>query len=131
MDKTPKFNYRKFYEEKTGKKIPKDFDVHHIDLNRENNDIMNLVAIPKKLHHNYHKSLYEIQGKVQYLIDFQIQINPFTSLCNNHRYLKEWEDLTAVFHTTTEIRNWTDYRNFLLGIIHPCGNVFHIQNISY
>jgi len=63
MSNQTKFNYRKFYEQKTGKKIPKDFDIHHIDFNRENNDIMNLVAIPKKLHHNYHKSLYEIQGR--------------------------------------------------------------------
>jgi hypothetical protein len=60
MDKTPKFNYRKFYEEKTGKKIPKDFDVHHIDLNRENNEIENLVAIPKHLHKKYHSLLCKI-----------------------------------------------------------------------
>lgn len=125
------FNYRKFYEKQTGKKIPKDFDVHHIDFNRENNDIMNLVAIPKELHRNYHKSLYDIQGKMQYTIDFTITTHPFTSLCNNHSHTKEWNDLTTVFHATTKIRNWTDYRNCLLGIIHTCGNVFQIQNINY
>ena len=131
MDKRPKFNYRKFYEQKTGKKIPKDFDIHHIDFNRQNNDIINLVAIPKKLHLQYHKALYEIQYQMEYKINFKIKISQFTNLCNNQFSLKEWDDLTAVFYTTTEIRNWTDYRNFLLGIMHPCGNVFHIQNINY
>lgn len=131
MDKKPTFNYRKFYEKQTGKKVPKDFDIHHIDFNRENNDIMNLVAIPKKLHLKYHKALYEIQYQMEYKINFKIQISKFTNLCNNQFNAKEWEDLTTVFHTTTEIRNWADYRNFLLGIIHPCGNIFHIQNINY
>lgn len=131
MSHQTKFNYRKFYEKQTGKKIPKDFDIHHIDFNRENNDIANLVAIPKELHSEYHRALYQIQYQVEYKINFKIKISQFTNLCNNQFHFKEWEDLTTVFHTTTEIRNWVDYRNFLLGTIHPCGNVFHIKNINY
>ena len=61
----------------------------------------------------------------------EIQKNPFVLLYNNHKYLKEWEDLTAVFNATTEVRNWADYRNFLLGTLQPCGNIFHIQHINY
>ena len=129
--KKSKFNYRKFYEKQTNKKVPKDFDVHHIDLNRENNDIVNLVAIPKELHQKYHTSLYDIQGKKEYTVNFTIQKNPFVLLYNNHKYLKEWEDLTAVFNATTEVRNWADYRNFLLDTLQPCGNIFHIQHINY
>lgn len=33
------------------------YDVHHIDLNHDNNDVKNLVLVPKILHHQYHFSL--------------------------------------------------------------------------
>lgn len=54
-------NYRKIYEIALKEKVPKDFDVHHIDLNHENNDIKNLVAIPKTLHQKFHKCVNEIE----------------------------------------------------------------------
>ena len=47
---------RKFYEQQTGKKLPSGFDVHHIDFNPENNDILNLLALPSKVHSDYHKN---------------------------------------------------------------------------
>lgn len=47
-------NYRKFYEEETGETIPEGYEIHHIDHDRKNNDIDNLVALPKKLHRRYH-----------------------------------------------------------------------------
>lgn len=49
-------NYRKFYEKYYNIKIPVNWEIHHIDANRKNNDITNLIMIPKKLHsalHNY------------------------------------------------------------------------------
>ena len=48
-------NYREFYEDQTGVKIKKGFEIHHIDQNRKNNSIENLIAIPKKLHRQFHK----------------------------------------------------------------------------
>jgi len=47
-------NYRKFYQEELGIILDKSYHVHHIDGNRQNNDIVNLVALPKKLHLKYH-----------------------------------------------------------------------------
>lgn len=52
---------RKYYEEITGRQIPKGFEVHHIDFDRSNNDINNLVALPKGLHRDYHKWLTRAQ----------------------------------------------------------------------
>lgn len=49
-------NYRTFYQKKTGIKLLKNYEVHHLDHDRNNNSIINLVAVPKKLHSNYHKS---------------------------------------------------------------------------
>lgn len=47
-------DYRKKYEDYFGIELGDDMDVHHIDFNRENNDIDNLLAIPSELHTRYH-----------------------------------------------------------------------------
>lgn len=54
-------NYRKFYAEYYGIKWdPKKFQVHHIDGDRSNNSIENLVLLPTELHQLFHKtSAYE------------------------------------------------------------------------
>lgn len=52
-----RFRYRKYYEESVGTKIDKDYEIHHLDFNRHNNYIINLVALPKYLHRKYHNTL--------------------------------------------------------------------------
>ena len=47
--------YRVFYENHYGIKIPPEYEIHHIDFNRENNAIENLLLIPKTLHRKLHK----------------------------------------------------------------------------
>jgi hypothetical protein len=54
-------NYRKIYAEYYGD-IPKGFVIHHMDHNKKNNDIDNLIAIPISLHASYH-ALY---NKIKY-----------------------------------------------------------------
>lgn len=49
-------NYRKMCSEEYGE-IPKGWEVHHIDWNHHNNEIINLIAIPKPLHDLIHKML--------------------------------------------------------------------------
>jgi hypothetical protein len=46
--------YKKLYEEVHGK-IETGNDIHHIDWNHENNDISNMISIPKKIHKLVHK----------------------------------------------------------------------------
>ena len=48
-------SYRKDYCSYLGYDITECYHVHHIDHDRENNKINNLVAIPKTLHSLYHK----------------------------------------------------------------------------
>ena len=43
-------NYRKKYERFYCEEIPEGYEVHHLDMNRGNNRISNLIAIPKQLH---------------------------------------------------------------------------------
>lgn len=47
-------NYRKLYENHYGIKIPQDFDIHHIDGDRGNNAIENLVLLPRTTHETLH-----------------------------------------------------------------------------
>ena len=47
-------NYRKLYEKHYGIKIPPEYDIHHIDFNRDNNSIENLLLLPKDLHRKLH-----------------------------------------------------------------------------
>ena len=54
-------NYRKYYEKCLDIKIPKGFVIHHIDFDRNNNDISNLLMLPKDLHEEYHKVLGELR----------------------------------------------------------------------
>ena len=46
--------YRKYFQDYYGIKLNKNYDIHHIDLNHENNQISNLMILPKKLHNKYH-----------------------------------------------------------------------------
>lgn len=47
-------DYRLKYKRYYGIDFDKDFDVHHIDGDRNNNDINNLLVLPSKLHHQLH-----------------------------------------------------------------------------
>lgn len=49
-------NYREKYKRYYGITFGKEYAIHHIDGNRENNDISNLLLLPTKLHSRYHAS---------------------------------------------------------------------------
>lgn len=54
-------NYRKLFEQSYNIKIPDDMEIHHIDLDHNNNELENLMIIPKELHNEYHKVLSEFE----------------------------------------------------------------------
>lgn len=47
-------DYRKYYKEYYGIEFGSKYDIHHIDFNRSNNDISNLIVLPHLLHSKYH-----------------------------------------------------------------------------
>lgn len=115
-------NYRKFYEEQTKTKLPKNFEVHHIDLNRENNDISNLVAIPKKLHQELHSrfdSLYIPENKFELLPQgiLGTKGSGFNWFVFNQ--FKLYEEVCS------EVSKWIDHRDYLRGLI------MNINNLKY
>ena len=54
MSKKRSHKARKIYAEYFGIEIPKDMEIHHIDEDPENDDIKNLLMLPKELHQRYH-----------------------------------------------------------------------------
>lgn len=50
-------NYRKIYKDHYNIDFNSDYVIHHIDFDRNNNDISNLLLLPKTLHMRYHELL--------------------------------------------------------------------------
>ena len=61
-------NYRKLYTEQIGK-IPYNWDIHHIDFNHDNNNIDNLIAVPKIVHKVIHQTGYLERKEIEDLIE--------------------------------------------------------------
>ena len=103
-------NYRELYESKTKTKIPNCFDIHHLDFNRDNNDISNLVALPRDLHSKFHIAYNELY--IPNKSDL-IPINSFqtgiTHLCIHN--------MTEFGKVYNEVISWITYRDYLMGIL--------------
>ncbi|MDD2839751.1 MAG: HNH endonuclease [Rickettsiales bacterium] len=94
--------YRKIYTSWCGV-IPDCFEVHHIDMNPQNCEIQNLVAIPSDLHHKLHS----IQYAQETIISWMKNPNSYKKcLKRTKQYiLSKIEDLPYIFQ---------QYRNCLL-----------------
>ena len=99
IKKVTRNNYRQYYKEYYGIDFGKEFAVHHIDMNRDNNDIRNLLLIPTKIHAKYH--FYE--NAIEYASNgdektlFSMCISPyFSSLFSTDEFL----------YLINEVRRW-------------------------
>lgn len=104
-------NYRKIYESQCNIKIPKGYVIHHIDFDRTNNNIRNLVMIPSDLHKEYHElknlmSIVDIHLELTSLLDRGNGINTY-ALFNIEKFVKTYE----------ECCKYVDYRDYLLGLL--------------
>ena len=54
-------SYRKKYERFYCEEIPEGYEVHHLDMNRGNSGISNLMAIPKELHRRYRETMANLE----------------------------------------------------------------------
>ena len=96
--------YKRYYEIEFGR----EYAVHHIDGNRENNDIANLVLLPSKLHSQYHflKTIIDRQN-----LPTVISGN---ALSSQSYYLSSLEEFLKVLK---ECNKWYDYKMYLDGCI--------------
>lgn len=84
-------NYRKLYSDKYRIVIHKDLDIHHIDCNRENNDIDNLILLPKKLHQDYHTYFRVVESASLNWSCSDYSIEVLRNFCNVMEIIQEWK----------------------------------------
>lgn len=101
-------NYRTKYKRYYGIEFGKEYAVHHIDGNRKNNDIDNLVLLPAQLHSKYHFLKTIIEGQ---RLPTAISGNALNS---QSYYLNALEDFLKVLK---ECNRWYDYKMYLEGCI--------------
>lgn len=107
-------NYRKKYKLYYNIDFGAEYSVHHIDGNRQNNDISNLVLLPRKLHSKYHflKQIVEEQP-----LPLQISGNGM------HAQSYFLNCLEQFLETLRECNKWYDYKMFLDGKIPNIHNI--------
>lgn len=101
-------DYRKKYKKHFNIEFGKEYAVHHIDGDRSNNDINNLVLLPSKLHSKYHFQKQIIEGQP---LPTTISGN---GLNGQSYYLSCLEDF---LETLKECNKWFDYKMYLEGCI--------------
>jgi len=103
MAEFKKSNYRKKYLEYFGLKDDTNFQVHHIDLDRNNNSLNNLVLLPKELHRNIHSNFQNIYGRDKK--SFTVALDDICTIVCCGGYIQELiEDLQIM-------RCWCQYRD--------------------
>lgn len=105
-------DYRKKYKRYYGIDFSKDYVVHHIDFDRSNNDISNLLLMPRKLHAQYHFCLTSMgcetdQTGPKFMVDGRIR-----STMHGDWYLSVLERFGDIM---MECAKWYDYKNYLDG----------------
>ena len=103
MRKVTKSNYRQYYKEYYGIEFGKDFSVHHIDMNRDNNDINNLLLLPKEIHNKFHMSVH------CYKIGFEA-VNPNLRKISPCGLNYEITMLNTYISSIIEIQKWIGYK---------------------
>ena len=84
-------NYRKIYADYYGIEWDSQlFEIHHINRNRNDNNIYNLVLLPKKLHKEYHKIINIIQ------FDFETVADVFNVSNYDIYHASEYQELIKI-----------------------------------
>lgn len=114
-------SHRKVYKDSWGS-IPKRWEIHHLDIDEENNEPDNLVAIPKSFHLKYHFARNFIKGATD--IDRINSMAHYGNLKTYIRYLSNYEKLQNKMKQIIEIRNYCfdnkcfdEYQKLVEGII--------------
>ena len=104
--------YRKFYFEQVGRVYDSSFAIHHINFNRSDNRIDNLVALPKSLHSRYHffKRIKDSGIPELDLIGNSFEVKEAEYF--EQKIINVYQDF---YNTLRECAKWVDERDRLLG----------------
>lgn len=99
-------NYRRLYKQHYKIEFGAEYVIHHIDGDRSNNAISNLLLLPRDLHGKYHA----------YLNQANMSINAYGGLCMELTFNDatvfnyQLSELNRVFEITKEIFPWIEYK---------------------
>lgn len=106
-------NYRKKFKEYYNIELSSEYDIHHINLNHNDDDISNLMILPKKLHQEYHNALADYSmfenGFITVILGFTDGAGTY-----NDNAIKTIKKFYEVY---LECQKWKDYKKFLDGEI--------------
>lgn len=92
-------DYRAKYAEYYQIEIGKDMDVHHIDGDRTNNNIDNLLLLPKDIHQRMHKSNFYVEAMEESARKIARRAYRLACCYGAHSYeMKIWEECSEVFY---------------------------------
>lgn len=98
-----KSNYRKKYLEYFDLEDDLNFQIHHLDFNRENNKLSNLVLLPKIVHKRFHFYIAGFRNRKKGIVKIDIS-NPFSSSL-------DIETCVKILPILKEIEKWVEFRN--------------------
>lgn len=105
VTKPTKNNYRQYYKEYYGINFGDNYAVHHIDGNRNNNNIENLLLLPKSLHSNFHlTSLF-------YKDAYELFSPDLKSVLPNGLHYGQ-EKFKQYIDSVVDIQKWVYYKEF-------------------
>lgn len=85
-------DYRKIYEQHYNITLENDMVIHHIDLDRSNNDISNLLMLPRNLHSKYHMCLNALRRSGERtIISYDAKISGIVGILVKERAGQEWK----------------------------------------
>lgn len=102
-------DYRKKYKRYYGIEFGREYVIHHIDGNHDNNDISNLLLLPAKLHSRYHWCLNVFHSRESYDRMYEIR-------CTCHSYYHR-EMALRFWECHAECCKWYDYKMYLEGLM--------------
>lgn len=95
-------DYRKLYADHYGITLPDGFDIHHIDGDRENNDISNLLLLPSMLHQWYH-----------FFKSTAMQWNPGNDLYSKDASTVVLGSIEAYCKACEECKEWVNLKSYM------------------
>lgn len=93
-------NYRERYKKHYKINFGKEYDIHHIDFDRNNNSISNLLLLPKTLHLKYHAYKKEYDIVISSGLSLKLNYNS-TMQRNLQLYCQE-----KLLDIVSEIQDW-------------------------
>lgn len=113
-------NYRTKFKRYYNIDFSSDYAIHHIDLNHDNNEIENLLLLPRELHNQYHFYLNATDRGDGYKFFRRLTADIKGNFAGNSY---ERQMFIGLLETLNECSKWYDFKMFLDGDLPNIHNI--------